>query len=911
MRDFVLIRPIETYKKSETKPSTLASRYWMTRAMELAKRINFPPTTASRLYAYTASIYADVLTTTHDEHQAGLATSKLLEHLISGEDNTIEAFRKDRFGDTSVQLSQSASNMLNTYISRSDNDHFVRSDLLVPPADKTIFWYRRDDDGDFGSTAGTWEPWIINRFDILSIVPPPPKRHSFDEMFDQAKIQVATMKRMREDIDKITFWHGATGVTKRLSGDNITPAGVWLNVLYEEEGAHLNDVQFAQAQKLLAQGIADSFIYTWQIKYRYWTQRPSMQIPALDMAVLDPPFPGYISGHSTISYTAATIMSSLFGDKKSLWERIARDAKNSRLLAGIHYSIDNDVGAFAGQEIGNVILNKQQGRVYHPDTYHATNRIIQITEYLIYQSILLTKQVFIWTKQLWEDIALIRFPVRFLDTSRAMKLPRNGGFIGVSFVDYDGDGYDDIYFANRDGQGNGLYHNEKGKQFTDVTNQAGVSFSGSSSVGVWGDWDNDGCIDLYLVNGNYATGIKNDEKMNDVLYHNNCDGTFTDVSRQAGIKDSFHGSGAAWTDFDNDGFLDIYVANYGYSVGQDWYSEPNMLYHNNGNGTFTDVAKALGVADVSIMLRGFNVKNGKANAIRTGFSHQPVWFDFNNDGLMDLFVATDRGISPLYKNVGNGTFKDITTLSGLSVGGTNMGVAVGDYDNDGFLDLYTTNVEANYLWHNNKNETFTEAAIGADAGDAGAIGWGTAFIDADNDGFLDISVANGVIGYPSRNPILGHVQSADAFFYNNRNGSFSERTQVAGLVNLAKSRGLALSDYDNDGRVDLVVVNTGGDSIIFKNISKPYHSMTFTLMGTKSNRSAIGSRITLTCGEKSYVREVAAGGSISSQNSLKQTFGLGSFVGTCKAVIHWPSGINSSHAIDTTNSFTTLREPAN
>ena len=324
----------------------------------------------------------------------------------------------------------------------------------------------------------------------------------------------------------------------------------------------------------------------------------------------------------------------------------------------------------------------------------------------------------------------------FADVIETSGIKREVGLRGVAWADYDNDGYLDLLIT---GQKTRLYHNNRNGTFTDITEKAGI-FPKSSTAGIFGDYDNDGCKDIFFVGY--------DDQANS-LYHNNCNGKFTNVAEKAKIKKTaYRGFGAAWADYDNDGYLDLYVASYGIPTfdPRSLISQSNVLYHNNKDGTFSDVTEKAGVdgfTNCGEFIRKYTVGAPEKWPFKESF--QPVWFDYNNDGKIDLFIATDAGISPLYRNNGDGSFTEVTKEAGLCRGGTGMGASVGDYDNDGYLDLYVTNVGSNFLWHNNGNGTFSE--VGADAGVVNplTLGWGANFFDYDNDGYLDLYSVNGTV----------------------------------------------------------------------------------------------------------------------------------------------------------------------
>ncbi|MBI5614196.1 VCBS repeat-containing protein [Candidatus Gottesmanbacteria bacterium] len=891
-RDLILTQKIDRYKKSETRHSDVPSRYNAITAMEIVKKENFSPTIASRFYAYVVSVYADVLSSTNDETQAALSTSEFL-NMIAPKHQAYISERLNALVPHPPQITDKAQVILDSYNKRLTEDNFSLATEIVPPVNRDTGWYVRQSMIDKGAKAGDWKPWVINADDSLEITPKPPNRGSFTDRYELAKVEFATKKRTKSDIDSIYFWHGATGFIKGQAGDNVTPTGAWLNILYEELGKTVDNREFARMQKILAQSIADSFITTWKVKYTYWTQRPSMRIPLHDLAVADPPFPSYISGHSTISHTASTVLSYLYPSKRMLWTALAHDAKNSRLLAGIHFGIDNDVGEYIGTLVGNKVISKISDTKLANKPFPSLLPFQMVPEYILLRLGVLYLKIKEILIGIITEYSVPAPRTKYKNITTSAGIDRKVGDNGVSWGDYNGDGYDDLLIINTNKQGNRLYRNNKDGTFTNVAREAGIRSDIFGKVGVFGDYDNDGCEDLYIAVGNYTYQNENQ----DILYHNNCNGTFTDVTQQAGIKDSYHGSGASWVDYDNDGYLDLYVANFGQKIGNNWNAEPGLLYHNNKNGTFTEVAMSAGVTEgAKVTSIDAHFVDGKDNRLRTGLSHQGVWFDYNNDGFQDLFVATDRGVSPLYKNNGNGTFTDstiatdVTEQAGLNFGGTNMGVAIGDYDNNGYLDIYTTNYADNYLWKNNGNGTFTEVGAQTHTADASAIGWGTAFLDGDNDGNLDIAVANGAVAETLLSPERTFTTSIDSYFQNNGDGTFGRVTKRAGLENNFVSRGLAVSDFDHDGFPDLIISNEEKPDALFHNLGNHNHWLEVKLEGTVSNRDAIGARLTLVANGKTQIREVSSGSSYASQNSLVQMFGIGKETNVSSLTIRWPSG---------------------
>ena len=478
---------------------------------------------------------------------------------------------------------------------------------------------------------------------------------------------------------------------------------------------------------------------------------------------------------------------------------------------------------------------------------------------------------------------------------------------GVILFDYDRDGWLDIYFTNAPtvamavkGQTSkgALYHNNHDGTFSDVTAKAGLSTPCFAMGGAVGDYNNDGWPDLYVtcLGGN-------------VLYKNNGDGTFTDATAKAGVADGRWSAGAAFGDYDGDGFLDLMVSNYvdfhlddlpGFGTapnckyrGIDVQCGPrglkgagDALFHNNGNGTFTDVSKSAGVSD----------PNGY-------YGMGVVWADFNNSGRPDIYIANDSTPSFLYKNLGNGKFKEIGLESGTAVSQdgseqASMGIAIGDYNHTGRPSIYTTNFSDEYddLYRNDGNWNFTDVSYqsGIALPSLPHVKWGTAFADFDNDGWLDLIAVSGHV-YPQvdslpsgggyREPKLLHLNQAD--------GTFCDASDLAGLALQERhvSRGLAVGDLFNDGNVDIVVGDLDGAPMILKNQGvSGRHWASFELAGTKSNRMAIGARVKVVAGGITQTDEVHGGGSYLSQNDTRLHFGLGSAKTIDRIEIRWPSG---------------------
>ena len=474
---------------------------------------------------------------------------------------------------------------------------------------------------------------------------------------------------------------------------------------------------------------------------------------------------------------------------------------------------------------------------------------------------------------------------------------------GVCVSDYNRDGWQDIYFVNgrdRYGRGviakNALYHNNGDGTFTDVTEQAGVPGTGYGLGCAWGDYDNDGYPDLFVT-----------QFGSNVLYHNNGDGTFTDVTAKAGVAGTESGpihSGATFLDYDRDGRLDLYVGSY---VAFDEHStryckiggvlsscppsaypgSRNALYHNNGDGTFTNVSATAHI----LQPEGKNLSVGAA--------------DYDNDGWPDLFVANDGLPAYLYQNLHNGKFQEIGENAGMafSMRGQTMAamcISLGDYDNDGWLDLYISDFQRNsdHLWHNSGKGYFDEVSdeAGITVPTRDVLSFGGGFLDYDNDGWLDLFIANGHV-YPEIEQLSQgtHYKQHNSLFRNQGNGKFQDTSGQGGLLELAAraGRGVAFADFDNDGYVDVIVANNGDPPTLLHNVGRNgNHFVNFKLVGTKSNRDALGARIRLTVGKISQIREISAGGSYLSQSDLRANFGLGRDTVATTVEITWPSGLH-------------------
>ena len=426
-----------------------------------------------------------------------------------------------------------------------------------------------------------------------------------------------------------------------------------------------------------------------------------------------------------------------------------------------------------------------------------------------------------------------------------------GDSTGAAWADYDGDGNLDLFVSNFGTPLNFLYHNNGDGSFTRITAGEIATDDANSEGCVWGDYDNDGQLDLFV-----AVGLNG----NDLLYHNNGDGTFTKITNGSVVTSGGSSRGCAWGDYDNDGYIDLFVCN---ERGQN-----NFLFHNNGDGTFTRITSGKIVSD-------------------GGNSTGCAWADYDNDGYLDLFVANNNENNFLYHNNRDGTFTKITSGRIVTDGGSSLGAAWGDYDNDGFLDLFVANAnQRNFLYHNNGDGTFGKITSGAIVVDVG-YSWGAAWADYDNDGFLDLFVANGPPSGPGQNDFLYH---------NNGDGTFTKVTTGSLVNDGAIGDGCAWGDYDHDGFLDLFVTNLNGqNNLLYRNNGNSNHWLVVQCAGRVSNRAAIGAKVrvqtTLLGLARSQLREISGGSGYASQNALSAHFGLGAAARIDLVRIEWPSGI--------------------
>jgi len=481
---------------------------------------------------------------------------------------------------------------------------------------------------------------------------------------------------------------------------------------------------------------------------------------------------------------------------------------------------------------------------------------------------------------------------------------------GVGFFDCDNDGKLDAVVVNgstvdRFRQGGDLlvtlYHQDSDFHFSDITQQAGLTHKGWGMGVAIADFDNDGRLDLF-VTGYGGTA----------LYRNLGNCKFEDVTERAGLKVDGLTTGAAWADYDRDGFVDLFVARYVHvdinklpEPGSDQHNcrykgllvqcgpwgmegETDFLFHNRGDGTFEDVSKKAGVSDPA-----------------KHYGLGAVWGDYDNDGWPDLYVANDAGPNYLYHNKDDGTFEEIGLLSGTALSGEgqeqgSMGVDFGDFDHDGLLDIIVTNFaeQADDLYHNEgATRGFLDLAWSSKMGQTvyPYVRWGTGFVDFDNDGWPDIFIASGHV-YPQVDSISNNnskYKQPMFLFRNKGDRTFEDITRTTGLSSapLASRRGAAFGDVKNDGNIDILVLNVGAPpSLFMQDVPSPRHRVLFQLVGTKSNRAAIGGRVTITGGGMTQFNEVRGGGSYLSQNDLRLHFGLGEAKIMETVNIRWPNG---------------------
>jgi hypothetical protein len=513
-------------------------------------------------------------------------------------------------------------------------------------------------------------------------------------------------------------------------------------------------------------------------------------------------------------------------------------------------------------------------------------------------------------------------PVQFIDVAEqaGLKVPNVWGGVdskriiietkgsGLAFFDYDNDGWLDIYLTNGSrldtqwpagkAPTTHLYKNNRDGTFTDVTEKAGIGRSGWQTGVCVGDYDNDGWDDLFCTFWGH-----------NILFHNNGNGTFTDVTQKAGLAEPHGrwGTGCSFLDYDRDGNLDLFVCHF-VKLDPDkplstkdasfcqWKGVPTMcgprglpgdtnsLYHNNGDGTFTDVSEKAGIT-----------KPGPRYSITS------VSYDFDNDGWPDIYVAVDSEPSIFFKNNHDGTFTDIAVMAGCAYNDdgheqAGMGLGVADYDCDGWFDIFKTNFadDTSNLYHNNGDGTFSDLSFNSGVGINNTyVAWGCGFIDYDNDGWSDIVQINGHV-YPEIDKYnFGESFKNPRLVYKNLgNGKFKDVSAEmgAGITARYSSRGAAFGDYDNDGGMDILILNMNEVPSLLHNVGgNKQNWIKLKLIGTKCNRTAIGARARVITGKHIQMDEVNSGTSVMSQNDLRLHFGVGS-VETIDAIeIKWPT----------------------
>jgi hypothetical protein len=517
-------------------------------------------------------------------------------------------------------------------------------------------------------------------------------------------------------------------------------------------------------------------------------------------------------------------------------------------------------------------------------------------------SLILPRVVYAWppsTSYPFEEVPSSASGIKWVHTagkSTQKYLPETTG-AGCAFLDYDNDGWMDIYLVNsgkcdfydpKPPLRNALYRNNRDGTFTDVTEKAGVAAGGYGQGVAVGDYNNDGFPDIYIAQ--YGRSI---------LYQNNGDGTFTDVTERAGIATPGWSSSAVWFDYDNDGRLDLFVCRFvdfdqsknlpcdlygkpGYCVPRLYKPTASWLFHNNGDGTFTDVSQESGIAR----------HLGKAWGV--------VATDFNNDGKMDLFVANDTVANFLFMNRGNGKFEEIAVMAGVAYSDTGrprsgMGTDSADFDQDGRMDVFVANIdhEKYSIYHNNGDETFDDYADQTAIGKSSRLmsGWGLKFFDYDNDGNPDLIIANG-----NPDDLIASVHPDVTYreplmLFHNDGKTLRDVSAVSGPIftRQLSARGLAIGDFNNDGALDILVAVNDGPPVLLRNTAvNGNHWLGIKLIGTKSNRDAVGARVSYRAGDLKRSLMKVGGGSYLSSHDPRIVLGLGRRNKLDELEIRWP-----------------------
>jgi len=499
---------------------------------------------------------------------------------------------------------------------------------------------------------------------------------------------------------------------------------------------------------------------------------------------------------------------------------------------------------------------------------------------------------------------------------------------GVALFDYDNDGWLDIYLLNSctvetaidpHCARSALYHNNHDGTFTDVTERSGLEYPGFAMGACTADLDGDGSEEVYV------TGFGSNH-----LYHNKGNGTFTDITTKAGVAGGDWSTGCGFADYDRDGKLDLFVARYVYFDQQNspkfgegktcqyrgiavqcgprgLPGSSDLLYHNNGDSTFTEVSKQAGVSDEQHLF-GLGV----------------AWFDYDQDGWPDLYVANDTGPNYLYHNLGNGKFEEVGFPLGVALSSEgnergSMGIAIGDYDASGRFSIFVTNFAEEYdeLYKMAADGSFTEASYTSKSAQSSLpfVKWGTAFFDFDNDGWPDLFVACGHVYPQMPAQVSGGSQpylQRKLLYHNNGDGTFEEVAAVHGAALLVprSSRGAAFGDLFNNGNVDVVVNNLDGNATILRNDGgNQQHWLAIHLVGSGFNRSAIGALVRLRANGRSQMQVVQSGDSYLSQSDKRLHFGLGSAVTAEQIQVTWPDGQTTALNSVRADQFLEIKEP--